>query len=138
MHEDFSREEPIEGSSDRGFGFVFAGLFAVVGLWQVWSGGVWHLLWLLPAGLFFLLAVYRPQVLAPFNRQWTKLGLILFRVVNPIILAILFFGVVLPTGLLMRLAGKDPMNRHYDRAARSYWVLREPPGPRPETMKDQF
>jgi len=67
-----------------------------------------------------------------------KLGDILHRIASPIALAILFYGVVTPTGLLMRLFGKDPLRLRFDREAKSYWIAREPPGPAPESLKDQF
>jgi hypothetical protein len=77
-------------------------------------------------------------VLSPLNRLWLRLGLLLQRITNPIVLGILFFGTVLPIGLLMRLAGKNPLRLGFDRDARSYWTPRQPPGPAPDTMPRQF
>ena len=77
-------------------------------------------------------------MLAPFNALWFRFGLLLHRVVSPVILALLFFTTVAPVGLLMRAFGKDPLRLKKDRAADSYWILREPPGPSPESMKQQF
>lgn len=90
------------------------------------------------AGAFLLLAMLIPQVLAPANRLWTKFGLLLHNIVSPIALGILFFLVVTPTGLLMRLFGKDPLRLRFDPAASSYWIKRDPPGPAADSLKNQF
>lgn len=138
FHEDFDRTEKVEGSSERTFGLVFAGLFAAVGLWPLLGGGGPRLWSLGIAALFLALATLRPAALRPLNRLWLRFGLLLHKVVNPLVLGLLFYATVTPTGLLMRLAGKDPLGRRFDPAASSYWVLRDPPGPAPETMKKQF
>ena len=82
--------------------------------------------------------VLRPALLAPFNRVWTKLALVLSKIMNPVIMAILFFLVVAPIGLLMRLTGKRPLALAFDPAAKSYWIERTPPAPLPGSMKNQF
>jgi hypothetical protein len=138
LHESYDREEEVKGSSDRGFGFVFAGFFVIVALVRWWKdhGGAG---WFLAAALAMLLISFvRPSLLAPFNRVWTKLALLLSKVMNPVIMAILFFLVVAPIGLLMRLFGKRPLALGFDPAAKSYWIERKPPGPLPGSMKNQF
>ncbi len=85
-----------------------------------------------------MLAFAAPQVLAPLNRLWFKLGLLLHKIVNPIVLGIMFYVVVTPTGLIMRLLGKDLLRLKRDPAAASYWIERTPPGPKPESLGDQF
>jgi hypothetical protein len=74
----------------------------------------------------------------PFNRLWLKFGLLLHKLVNPIMMAFVFFGAVLPTGLIMRALGKDPLRLKRRPDANSYWIERHPPGPAPKSMKDQF
>jgi hypothetical protein len=59
-------------------------------------------------------------------------------VISPLFLGILFYICVTPMGFLMRLAGKDPLRRKFEPEAKSYWIVREPPGPAPETFKNQF
>ena len=137
-HEDFSREEKIVAGSDRSFGFVMAGAFAVVSALNGWHGGrIWP--WTAALAFAFLIAaLLRPAVLNPLNRIWLKFGLLLHRIVNPLIMALLFYGTVLPTGLVMRAMGKDLLRLKRDPDADSYWIARAPPGPSPETMKDQF
>jgi len=138
LHEDFSREEHVKGGSDRGFGLVFAGFFALMSGLSWWRGHTaWQ--WALPVAAAFLVAALAyPRVLAPFNRLWVKLGLLLYLIVNPIVLGLLFFFTITPIGVVMRLAGKDFLRLRLDRNARSYWIDRRPPGPPPQTMRNQF
>ncbi|MBZ5609643.1 MAG: hypothetical protein LAP38_15385 [Acidobacteriia bacterium] len=137
-HEDFSRQAEAKGSSDRTFGVVFAVFFALLGLAPLRTH---HSIrwWALAVSLVFLaLAVLRPAWLHPFNRLWTQLGLLLGRVVSPIVMGLLFFLVVTPVGFLLRLLGKDPLRLAPDPGASTYWIERRPPGPPPETMANQF
>ncbi|MBC7991849.1 MAG: hypothetical protein H7Z15_01220 [Rhizobacter sp.] len=137
-HEDLSREDEVEGSSDRSFGFVFAAVFLIIAAWPLlhsgtprwWSVGV--------AAAFGLVAIVKPVLLAGANKLWMKFGLLLAKVVSPIALGILFYIVFMPIGLLMRVSGKDPLRLKFDPAAQSYWIPREPPGPPPTSMTNQF
>lgn len=137
-HEDLSREEHIEGSSDRSFGFVFAAVFALIALWPLLHQGGVRVWALVVAAAFALIAVVRPALLATPNRLWMKLGLLLGKIVSPIALGILFYAVLTPLGVLMRLTGKDPLRLKRDASAASYWIPREPPGPPPGSMTNQF
>lgn len=137
-HESFQRAEQIKGSSNRSFGIVFATVFAIVGLLPLIFGSAPRAWALALAGGFALAALAVPGILAPLNRLWLKFGLLLHRVVSPLVLGIMFFLVLTPTGLLMRLLGKDPLRLRFDKDAASYWIDRTPPGPPPESLKDQF
>jgi Saxitoxin biosynthesis operon protein SxtJ len=137
-HEVFSREEKLVTGSDRSFGLVMAAAFAAVTALNAWHAGR---LWPWTGGLaalFLAAALLRPAMLHPLNRVWMRLGLVLHKVVNPIIMGLLFFGTVWPTGLVMRMMGRDLLRLKRDPEAASYWIVRSPPGPLPETMKDQF
>lgn len=127
-----------EASSDRSFGFVFAAVFALIGLYNAWHAGkAWPWLALVAAG-FLALALIRPAVLAPLNKLWMKFGLLLAAIVNPIVLGILFFLVFTPMAFVARLVGKDFLRLKKQPEAKSYWIVRDPPGPEPVSMKDQF
>lgn len=137
-HEDFSREETIEGSSDRAFGLVFAAAFGVIGALPLLSSAPVRWWALALAGLFALAALAFPSLLGPLNRWWMRLGVLLGRVVGPVALGILFYAIFSPTGFIMRLAGKDPLRLRRAPAADSYWIGRQPPGPPPDSMTNQF
>lgn len=137
-HEDFSRAEALEGSSDRTFGFVFAGFFVVVAFWPLLKGGMPRWWSLVPGGISLLLAVFYPAVLHPANVLWARLAVLLNKIVNPIVTALLFYLVFTPMGILMRVSGKDPLRLGFDSNTKSYWIDRRPPGPPPETMAQQF
>jgi hypothetical protein len=137
-HESFDREQSVRGSSDRSFGLVFAVVFLAIafvpwifgGNFRIWSLGV--------AALFAVVALAAPRVLAPLNKLWLKFGLLLHRIVSPIVLGFMFFVVITPIGLLMRALGKDPLRLRFDSGASTYWIPREPPGPPPDSFTDQF
>jgi hypothetical protein len=132
-----ARKEAIVGPTDRSFGITFAVIFALAGcLPLLGDGGVtWWLLAMSAATA--AIALLRPTLLAPLNRWWLKFGLLLHKIVNPVVMGLMFFVVVTPVGLLMRLGGKRALGR-IDRQATSYWVLRDPPGPDPQSMRQQF
>ena len=136
-HESFDRDEAAQPGSDRTFGLVMAGALALLSLVNGWHlGRVWP--WTLAtAVLFVIAALLWPSSLRPLNRLWMKLGLLLHRIVNPIVMGLLFYGTIWPTGLVMRIRGRDLLRLKRDPSAASYWIARAP-GPAPETMKDQF
>ena len=138
FHEDLKRAEGIRGSSDRNFGLVFASVFTVLSLWPLRAGGHVRVPALGAAGLFLVVAFLRPALLHPLNRAWTVLGLLLGRIVNPVMTAILFFMVFIPAGLISRLRGMDPLRLKPARETDTYWIIRHPPGPQSETMSKQF
>jgi len=137
-HEFGGRSAPTESSSDRSFGLVFAGVFAIVATYNWWYGGAAWPLHLGIAIVFLSIALLRPNVLRPLNRLWTRLGLLIGMIVSPIVLGLLFILVVTPVGLMMRLTGKDPLRLRRESGLGSYWIVRHPPGPPGDSMGDQF
>ena len=137
-HERLADNEEIKGSSDRSFGVVFAVVFTIIGLWPLISSPNVRWWSLAIAFAFAGVAFVRPSLLAPLNRLWLKFGLLLNRIVSPLVMGLLFFVVITPIGLIMRAAGKDLLNLKFDPKANSYWIEREPPGPAPESIKNQF
>jgi len=138
LHEDLRREQEVEGSSNRWFGSVFTAFFLIIALYPlVRSEGprVWALL---GGAAFAAVTLVRPQLLATPNRLWMKFGLLLGRIVSPVVIGILYYLVITPFGVAMRLAGKDPLRLKREPDARSYWIERDPPGPPPESMSNQF
>ena len=125
--------------SNRSFGLLFVVVFTLLGFWQAWKGGSnWLWLWLGLAGTTGFVTAIAPDLLTPFNRAWIRFGLLLHKIVNPIVMGAIFFGVITPAGFLMRALGRDPMQRKYDPEAQTYWIPRQPPGPEPESLRQQF
>jgi hypothetical protein len=137
-HEPLAREEHIAPGSERSFALVMVSalvLFALLNWWH--DGDVWP--WLVATAAFFAVAgLCWPATLKPLNLVWFKLGLLLHKLVNPIIMGLIFYGAVLPTGLVLKGLGKDPLRLKLEPDRDSYWTIRQPPGPAPESMKDQF
>ncbi len=124
--------------SDRSFGLVMTGAFAILAALNWWRDGrLWPGTGAV-AGVFLAAALLCPVALNPLNRAWQRFGRVLHKVVNPIVMSLLFYTAVLPTGVVMRALGKDPLRRKRRPDAASYWITRQPAGPAPETMKDQF
>ena len=137
IHERLTGDEPAPVSgSERGFGVLFTIVLAAVGLFPLLERQPPHWWTLAAAAGLLAAAVRKPKLLAPFNRAWFRLGLILQRFVNPLVLALLFFLVVTPTGVMMRLVRRDPLRLRRDPDAASYWIHRVAPAP--ASMKNQF
>ena len=125
--------------SDRSFGYVFAVVFALIGLYPLWrleSPRLWSLV--IAAG-FAIFAFLFPHLLHPLNRAWLAFGRLLHKIVSPLVMGAVFFLAVTPTALIMRLRGRDLLLRRFRPELTSYWIEREalaqPPS---ETMKKQF
>jgi saxitoxin biosynthesis operon SxtJ-like protein len=124
--------------SNRSFGALFTIAFAALAGLALWRGNA-AFGWLVAASaIFAVVTLIRPDWLMPLNRAWMALAYFLNRLVSPVVLGILYYCMVTPFGFAMRLAGKDPMRRKLDAAAGSYWIERRPPGPPPDSLRDQF
>ena len=125
-------------SPDRAFGLLFFTVFVIIAIFPLLTAGAIHLWALIFAGIFLLLALLLPRVLAPAYKLWMKFGELLHRIVSPLSLGIVFYFTVMPTGLLLRLFGKDPLRQRLDPKAKSYWITRVPPGPDADSFNNQF
>jgi len=140
-HEAYVPHAAIKTASDRSFGLTVGGILVVIALlrWYWIAQLSWLMLGFLVVGVALVAAaLLRPNALALPNRLWTKLGLLLFHFVNPVVMLLLFLVTIVPAGLIMRLVGHDPMRRRFEPDAATYWLDRDPPGPAPEALKDQF
>jgi Saxitoxin biosynthesis operon protein SxtJ len=138
LHENLVRTNEIAGPSNRRFGLTIGAACWIIGGIRALTGHS-HLEWWLAAGLVIaVLAVAWPDALAPLNRGWLKLGFALQKVVNPIVMAVLFASTIVPIGLLLRLSGKDPLRLRRNPNAATYWIARQPSAPATEAMKKQF
>ena len=121
--------------TERSFGLVFAAVFTIVGVYLYWSKGTITWWPIATAALFALAALAIPRILYWPNFLWFKFGLLLGRIIAPIVMAIVYLLVMVPIGLLMRLFGKDLLRLKLDPNSASYWIEREDP---PQPMKNQF
>jgi Saxitoxin biosynthesis operon protein SxtJ len=137
-HENFARDDKVERPPDRQFGLVFASVFAIVAAWPAISGRPVRWWSAVLAAAFLAAALVAPRALAPLNRVWLWIGLLLHTCVSPIALGLVFFSTVTPLGLLLRAMGKDPLRLRFDSQARTYWIERRPPGPAGNSMPNQF
>tara|TARA_B100001063_G_scaffold205730_1_gene200775 strand:+ start:219 stop:602 length:384 start_codon:yes stop_codon:yes gene_type:complete len=120
--------------SNRNFGIVFFLVFLIIAVYPLtYSGEI--IIWSLIVSLvFFILGLINSKILNPLNKIWFKFGIILGKLISPIIMGVIFFFVVTPTGLIMRLFGKDLLNLKSS-SIKSYWI--EKNGPKSK-MKNQF
>lgn len=126
------------GSSDRMFGCVMSGFFLLVSGLPLLSGGVARRWAFIVSAAFLVFALVLPRFLAPLNKAWSRFGLVMSSVMSPIALGVLFFLAITPYGWLMRRLGKGAIPVGFCKESETYWIKRDPPGPDPESLKDQF
>lgn len=124
--------------SDRSFGFTFAVVFCLLGAWLLWRGSGYAIGALSIGAVFAAAAAFAPKVLHPLNIVWMRFGYLLNRIVSPLVMGIVFFGVFAPVGLWFRLTGRDALRRKLEPHSASYWIPRNPPGPDGKTLPRQF
>lgn len=123
---------------NRAFGALVAVVLLAVGL-ASWLYGQGTAGWLLASAVAVALTAWlRPAWLAPATRVWMVFGQLLHRIVSPLTLGVLFFGVITPMAVVMRLAGRDVLLRRFNPAAPSYWVERRPAGPEADSLFRQY
>ena len=124
-----------EQSSEKSFGVVFSIVFLIVALYPLINSESLRIWALVVSIIFFLLAFLAPKILVLPNKLWFKFGLLIGSIVAPIVITLVYFVTVLPTGLIMRLLGKDLLKQKLDKNAKSYWIERKQPM---GSMKNQF
>ena len=124
-----------EQSSEKSFGVVFSIVFLIIALYPLTSSSPINIWSLSASALFLLFAFLAPKVLILPNKIWFKFGMLLGSIIAPIVMALVYFITVLPTGFIMHLLGKDLLKQKLDKSTKSYWIERtEPIG----SMKNQF
>ncbi len=126
--------DEIKISSNRSFGTVFFIVFLLIALYPLLKGNDLRIWSLVISFIFLALGSINSKILTPLNRLWFKFGLLLVRFISPLIMGIIFFIVVTPTGIIMRLFKKDLLNLKYNKKE-SYWINKS--GPKSK-MKNQF
>jgi len=136
FHESLSREPSQIVGSNRSFGLVMAGAFLAVGVLGFLGGSTRWYLWLFIASGFAGVAWLRPTLLSKLNRAWTRLSIIMHKIVTPLMLGLVFFLIITPIALLMRLSGQRPIGLEFRSDATSYWTKRDKSHPGP--MANQY
>ena len=121
--------------SNRNFGIVFFVVFLILGLWPLKSEGEINILLIIISFIFLFLAIIRSKFLTPLNKLWFKFGIKLGAIVAPIVMGIVFFLVVTPIGIIMKIIGSDLLNKKINKNSKTYWLDRKKPS---NTMKRQF
>ena len=126
--------DEIKISSNRSFGIVFFIVFLLIALYPLLKGNDLRIWSLVISFIFLALGLVNSKILTPLNRLWFKFGLIIGRFISPLIMGIIFFIVVTPTGIIMRLFKKDLLNLKYNKKE-TYWINKS--GPKSK-MKNQY
>ena len=121
-------------STNRSFGTIFFIFFLIISLWPLLNDGEIRLWALIVSLIFLITAILNPYLLTPFNRIWIRFGFFLGGIISPLIMGIIFFAIVTPTGLLMRIFSKNFLNLKKN-SNKSYWINS---ADQKSKMKDQF
>ena len=130
-----SYKSKIKISSNRNFGLVFFFIFLIISLWPLAHGAELRIWSIFVAIIFLILGLMNSNLLKPLNILWFKFGIALGYIIAPIVMGIVFFVVVTPTGFIMKLFGKDLLNNKYDKKQKTYWIKRNK---LKSTMRQQF
>ena len=125
----------IKMSSNRNFGLVFFVVFLIFSFWPLTYDGSIRIWFAIISLIFLILGLMNSKLLTPLNKLWFKFGIILGAIIAPISMGVVFFLVITPIGLTMRIMGKDLLRKKYDKKKETYWIKRDKPG---STMKKQF
>ena len=124
----------IKISSNKSFGIVFFIVFLIISLWPIKNGGdlrIWALIFSI---IFLILGLINSKILTPLNKIWFKFGILLGNIISPIVMGLVFFAVVVPTGLIMKILRKDLIGLKKNNK-NTYWIEKNS---QTNTMKNQF
>lgn len=132
------RAHSLQLPSNSKFGYFFTVLFTVFAVYAYWKGwSATAIVAFVITASFLSVTLCAPQMLAPLNRLWYGLGILLGKIVSPIVLGLIFFALITPVSLVTRLFGRDELKMK-KRDVKSYWVDRSPQGPAPDSFKNQY
>ncbi|MDC3102032.1 SxtJ family membrane protein [Candidatus Pelagibacter sp.] len=126
--------DEIKISSNRSFGIVFFIVFLLIGIYPLLINDHVRIWSLIISIVFLILGLLNSKILLPLNKIWFKFGILLGKIISPLIMGLIFFAVVTPIGLLMRLLNKDLLNLKFNKS-KSYWIEKSEPKSK---MKNQF
>ena len=111
-------------SSEKSFGFLFTIVFSLISFWPMFYGGNIRIWALVISAIFLMISLTRPVVLKPLNRSWVSFGILLGNVISPLVMVVIFFLIITPIGLFMKIIGKDLLNKRFNKN-RSYWINKD-------------
>ena len=123
-----------KNENNKSFGILFFIVFFLIAIWPILSDETIRIWALIISVVFFILGIINSKILTPFKKGWIKLGEILGRIIAPIVMGFIYFIIITPIGIFMRLIGKDLLNTKFNKD-KSYWIKRVK---NIETMKRQF
>jgi len=129
------KKKEIKTSSNKSFGIVFFVIFLVVSLWPLINEGEIRIWSIVISIIFLFLGLINSKILTPLNTLWFRFGILLGNVFSPIVMGIIYFGVITPIGILMKLIGKDILNLKQNKKSSTYWIKKEKVI---SNMKNQF
>ena len=129
------KKKEIKISSNKSFGIVFFVIFLVVALWPLFNEGEIRIWSIVISIIFLFLGLINSKILTPLNKLWFRFGILLGNVFSPIVMGIIYFGVITPIGILMKLIGKDILNLKQNKKSSTYWIKKEKVI---SNMKNQF
>ena len=112
-------------NTNRSFGILFFIVFSIISIWPVLSGGELRLWSFILAIIFLIMGITKSRFLTPFNIAWIKFGELLGVIISPLIMGLVYFLVVLPIGILMRVLGKDLLSLKFNKNIETYWNKKE-------------
>ena len=128
----------MKSGSNRSFGLVFAGFFALIATSPLLSGSAIRLWAVVPALCFLTAGLAAPQLLASLNHLWSHVGLLLSRIISPVIMGLLYAILIVPAGLIFKAKGRDLLHLRWQPKAPTYWIQRTSPSPFAGSMLKQF
>lgn len=131
-------QAPPKPLDNRVFGLIFAAIFLIIAAWPWFFGGELRMWAAMVCAAFTATALVFPPALTPLNKLWARFGMLMHKVTNPLLMGLVFFLTVLPTGIILRVLGKDPMRRKLEPSSESYWISRESREIKPEFFDTQY
>ena len=122
-------------SSNKSFGLLFFVVFLILGLWPLKNGENLNFYFITASIIFLILGLINSKLLSPLNKSWIKLGEILGIIIAPIVMALVYFVVLTPISIIVRIFGKDLLNLKFLKEKESYWIKRKKSV---SSMKKQF
>ena len=129
------KQKEIKIGSNKNFGLVFFVIFILIALWPLLKDGNIRIWSVIVSIIFLILGLLNSKILTPLNKLWMRFGILLGKIVSPIVMGIVYFGVVTPIGLIMKLFGKDILNLKIDKNKNTYWSSKTKTTSK---MKNQF